>query len=234
VHAPSLLPAAFYDLSRYSFSQIFECPVCAPNSGVTHTSASSLLPTGAPPTNSSSRVHADCLASQTLSARDLQRLALGKEAATLAVSAVIAGMARGPPGVHTRKLSASTSSFSNGLSSMFSTPLTAGIATATSSSATTTTTTFSPCFTSPACTSPGTCRRDFADLGALATQHYVCERERGCADPLYVAEELGTLQATELAECRACARALEAWAVRERERIWRAIPGWFRIEVDIR
>ena len=63
----------------------------------------------------------------------------------------------------------------------------------------------------------------------LATQHYLFDRERGCADPLYVAEELGQLKSAEFSDCAACAHALEAWAARERERLWRAIPDWFRL-----
>lgn len=65
----------------------------------------------------------------------------------------------------------------------------------------------------------------------LATQHYLFDREKGCADPLYVAEELGQLKSAEFeTECKACARSLESWAARERERMWRLIPGWFRLD----
>ena len=67
------------------------------------------------------------------------------------------------------------------------------------------------------------------ELVELATQHYVHERGSGCADPLYVAEELGQLKSAEFSDCGACARALEAWAGRERERLWRTIPDWFRL-----
>lgn len=80
------------------------------------------------------------------------------------------------------------------------------------------------------CTTPGACRRDFAELVALATQHYVCDRERGYSDPLYVAEELGALKSADVSECRACARALEVWAAKERERMWKMIPLWFRLD----
>jgi hypothetical protein len=80
------------------------------------------------------------------------------------------------------------------------------------------------------CTTPGACRRDFAELVVLATQHYVCDRERGHADPLYVAEELGALKSADVSECRACARALEVWAAKERERMWKMIPLWFRLD----
>jgi len=67
----------------------------------------------------------------------------------------------------------------------------------------------------------------------LATQHYLLDRERGSCDPLYVAEELGQLKGTEFSECKACALVLECWASRERERIWKMIPGWFRLEPAI-
>jgi hypothetical protein len=80
------------------------------------------------------------------------------------------------------------------------------------------------------CTTPGACRRDFAELVVLATQHYVCDRERGHADPLYVAEELGALKSADVSECRACARALEVWATKERERMWKMISLWFRLD----
>ncbi|EMD38728.1 hypothetical protein CERSUDRAFT_122314 [Gelatoporia subvermispora B] len=80
------------------------------------------------------------------------------------------------------------------------------------------------------CTSAAACRKDFTELVELATQHYLFDRGPGCCDPLYVAEELGQLKSAEFSECKACARALEAWAARERERIWKAIPGWFRLK----
>lgn len=79
----------------------------------------------------------------------------------------------------------------------------------------------------------------------LATQHYICDRQTGVMDPLYVAEELGGLKSTEMmgeylgvakgegawgGECRSCARSLEVWAARERERMWKMIPFWFRLD----
>lgn len=79
------------------------------------------------------------------------------------------------------------------------------------------------------CHSPVSCRRDFIELVELATQHYLFDRERGHTDPLYVAEELGQLKSSECSECKACAAALECWSMRERERIWRCLPGWFRV-----
>ena len=79
------------------------------------------------------------------------------------------------------------------------------------------------------CVSPAACRRDMCELMELATNHYLFDREKGCSDPLYVAEELGSLKSTEFSECTACARSLEVWANRERERIWKLIPHWFRL-----
>ncbi|KAL4066074.1 hypothetical protein J3A83DRAFT_4262587 [Scleroderma citrinum] len=96
-----------------------------------------------------------------------------------------------------------------------------------------------------------TCKRDFSELVALATQHYLFDHERGCTDPLYVADELGqplydfsqpapadiyghfggSRRGAEQAECQACARALTLWSTRERERMWKMIPLWFRLDV---
>lgn len=81
------------------------------------------------------------------------------------------------------------------------------------------------------CDSAPVCRKDFTELKELATQHYLFDRESGCCDPLYVAEELGQLKSAEFSECKACANALESWACREREKIWKMIPHWFRLEV---
>ena len=75
------------------------------------------------------------------------------------------------------------------------------------------------------------CRKEFSELVQLATQHYIFDREKGCGDPLYVAEELGQLKSAEFSECEACAGALEAWAARERQRIWKLVPSWFRLDV---
>ncbi|KDR80529.1 hypothetical protein GALMADRAFT_240831 [Galerina marginata CBS 339.88] len=173
VNAPSLLPAAFYDLSRYSFSQIFE-----PNED------EPLYRSPPPP---------------SLSAIDTQRLCLGKEISQNAITALIQSMGNGqyirhaqqnhPNHSHLRKVS------SGGI-----------------------------------CVSAAACRKDFTELVDLATQHYLFDRERGCYDPLYVAEELGQLKSAEFSECKACAKSLEAWAAREREKIWKTIPFWFRLE----
>lgn len=174
-NVPSLLPAAFYDISRYTFSQIFE-----------------------PMDDELSRFRG-AAAGGTLSSEDMRRLALGKEASAHAVGAVIHGMGRGPL-AHSRK---GAFSFHPHTSAHH---------------------------TVAVCSTPGACRRDFAELVALATQHYVCDRERGYADPLYVAEELGALKSADVSECRACARALEVWAAKERERMWKMIPLWFRLD----
>ena len=171
-NAPSLLPAAFYDISRYTFIQIFE------------------------PTEDELSRFRGAAAGGTLSSDDMRRLALGKEASAHAVSAVIHAMGRGPL-AHSRKGAFSLHSAHHAVT---------------------------------VCSTPGACRREFAELVALATQHYVCDRERGYADPLYVAEELGALKSADVSECRACARALEVWAAKERERMWKMIPLWFRLD----
>ncbi|KZV61187.1 hypothetical protein PENSPDRAFT_659081 [Peniophora sp. CONT] len=176
INAPSLLPAAFYDLSRFSFSQLFDPPPLSPP----------LSRAASPPPTSAS-----------LSIRDLQRLALGKEAASLAVSALIASLVRGPGAAHARKPSIPPTQPASAHHQHNQT-----------------------------CATPGACHREFAELGTLATRHYVCERGRGHADPLFVADELAAL----LGECGPCARSLDAWAQRERARLWRMLPAWFRVE----
>lgn len=175
VSADSLLPAAFYDLSRHHFAQIFDPDAASPLRPLSPSTA--------------------------LSSAHLQRLALGKEAAQHAVTGLVQHMSAhakpghahaalgdaGPRG-HRRRASGAV------------------------------------------CVSGAACRKDFDELGALATQHYLVDREKGCCDPLYVAEELGGLKSAEFSECKACARALEAWATRERDRLWKLIPAWFRLD----
>ncbi|KAI0342995.1 hypothetical protein BDW22DRAFT_1356551 [Trametopsis cervina] len=172
INAPSLLPVAFYDLSRYHFSQIFETPEDALR-GLS--------------------------GSASLSLQDMQCLVLGKESSQQFVSSLIQSMGSishrdypghqsrrgGPVNTHRRKVS---------------------------------------------CTSAMACRKEFSELVTLATQHYLFDREKGCADPLYVAEELGQLKSAEFSECEACARALELWATKERQRIWKLLPTWFRLD----
>ena len=80
------------------------------------------------------------------------------------------------------------------------------------------------------CVSAAACRKDFSELVELATQHYLFDRERGFCDPLYAAEELGQLKSADLSECKPCARSLEAWAARERQKMWKMIPLWFRLQ----
>lgn len=176
VNAPSLLPSAFYDLSRYHYTQLFEQD---DESGPS-------------------------IAQLPLSNADLQRLALGKEASQHAITTLIRSM-----GSHSHPLLLGHHAHSH-----------------------------------------RSCRRDFSELVALATQHYLFDRERGCTDPLYVAEELGqplydfgqassvddarfgeSRRSVEVSECEACARALAIWTTRERERMWKMIPLWFRLDV---
>lgn len=158
-------------LSRYHFSQIFECPSDEALRGLS--------------------------GSATLSMTDVQCLMLGKEASQQCITTLIQSMGsishREYPNhpihsknAHRRKVS---------------------------------------------CTSAMACRKEFSELVQLATQHYIFDREKGCADPLYVAEELGQLKSAEFSECEACARALEAWACRERQKIWKLVPTWFRLEL---
>ncbi|KAG1899490.1 uncharacterized protein F5891DRAFT_1233197 [Suillus fuscotomentosus] len=156
VNASSLLPSAFYDLSRYHYTQLFEQD---DESGPS-------------------------IAQLPLSNADLQRLALGKEASQHAITTLIRSM-----GSHSHPLLLGHHAHSH-----------------------------------------RSCRRDFSELVALATQHYLFDRERGCTDPLYVAEELGQ-PFVEVSECEACARALGIWTTRERERMWKMIPLWFRLDV---
>lgn len=172
IDAPSLLPAAFYDLSRNSFAQIYE-----PNED------DALYRPNPPP---------------PLSFQDTQRLCLGKEHAQQVITILIQNMGSGHYFRHAQK----TLLLPQGRRSPF------GLI----------------------CVSAAACRKDFAELVTLATQHYLFDRERGHCDPLYVADELGQLKSAEFSECKACANALESWAARERERIWKMIPDWFRLE----
>lgn len=173
MNAPSLLPAAFYELSRYSMAQIFEPTEDEP-----------LYRVPPPP---------------ILLLHDLQRLGLGKEASQHAITTLIQSMGSGQYIRHAQPNALGHSHFrkhsANGV-----------------------------------CVSAAACRKDFSELVDLATQHYLFDRERGCYDPLYVAEELGQLKSAEFSECKACARSLESWAAREREKIWKMIPLWFRLE----
>lgn len=186
VNAPSLLPSAFYDLSRYSFSQIFD-------SGESFEDGAWQCP---------------------LSQIDMQRLSLGKEASQHAITTLIQSL-----GSHARTLMTGPgNAFAH-----YHLPYALGH-------------------------THRTCKRDFSELVTLATQHYLFDHERGCTDPLYVAEELGqslydlsqplgvdrlgsSRRSFEQAECPACAKMLEMWAKKERERMWKMISLWFRLDV---
>lgn len=180
IDAPSLLPAAFYELSKYNFSQIFEPSADNP-------------------------LHPDLIkasTSPTLSIRDTQLLALGKECSQQAITALITSMNtefyrdhNSNPHTHLNSIYAHQRKMSDRV-----------------------------------CVSPAACRKDMGELVELATNHFLFDREKGCADPLYVAEELGSLKSSEFSECKACAKSLESWATKERERIWRSIPHWFRLD----
>ncbi|KAF8159657.1 hypothetical protein B0H34DRAFT_704340 [Crassisporium funariophilum] len=167
----ALLPSAFYDLSRYSFAQIFESTEDDPL----------YRPSAAP----------------GLSACDMQRLCLGKEATQHTITMLIQSMGTGNYIRHAQQHA----------SHHFRKTSSGGV-----------------------CLSAAACRKDFMELVDLATQHYLFDRERGYGDPLYVAEELGQLKSAEFSECKACARSLESWAAREREKMWKMIPTWFRLE----
>ncbi|KAG8215022.1 hypothetical protein J3R82DRAFT_8430 [Butyriboletus roseoflavus] len=186
VNAPSLLPSAFYDLSRYSFSQIFDY--------------------GEP--------FEEGAWQSPLSPIDMQRLSLGKEASQHAITTLIQSL-----GSHARTLMAGPGNTFTHHSYSYSHGHT-----------------------------HKTCKRDFSELVTLATQHYLFDYQRGCRDPLYVAEELGqplydlsqplgtdrlggSRRSLEQAECQACAKTLETWAKKERERMWKMIPLWFRFDV---
>ena len=173
VNAPTLLPSAFYDLSRYHFTQIFEQSSEEPLRSIT--------------------------GSNSMSLSDIQRLTLGKEVSQQSVASLIHSMR----------------SINHHLHSGSSSP-SGGMLNAHRRRA--------------SCTSAMACRKEFSELVQLATQHYLFDREKGCADPLYVAEELGQLKSAEFSECEPCARALESWAARERVRIWKLVPSWFRLD----
>ncbi len=205
IGADDPLPAAFYELSRHSFAQIFEPAPSSP------------LDPRDP--------HCPSSLSHTLSPGDLQRLALGKEAAHHAVTALIQNMehAASDHQSHRRQRSGQHAVATGVLGMPGNGPgLAGGLGMGRGNRN-------APLARRILCVTPAACRKDLTELVELATQHYLFDRERGCADPLYVAEELGQLKSAEFADCAACAHALEAWAARERERLWRAIPEWFRL-----
>jgi hypothetical protein len=190
VCAPSLLPSAFYDLSRYSYSQVFDY-------GESFEEGAWQCP---------------------LSPVDMQRLSLGKEASQHAITTLIQSL-----GSHARAVTLVAgpgNTFAHHHHHSYS----------------------------QGHNTHRACKRDFSELVTLATQHYLFDHQRGCTDPLYVAEELGqplydlsqplgidrlgsSLRSSEQAECQACAKTLETWAKKERERMWKMIPLWFRLDV---
>lgn len=205
INAPCLLPSAFYDLSRYTLKDIFERGTSSERSST----------------------------SRQLSLGDTQKLVLGKETAHMSLTSLIRSMAteaRSNPnythrdGAHlvhppltqpilmrghlSRHRRGDASHGSGSMSLSFR------------------------------CSSPANCWRDVSELVDLATQHYLFDCERGAMDPLYVAEELAMLKGCESSnrnddtetDCKGCARAFEVWAKREREKMWRTIPSWFRLD----
>ena len=248
IGADDLLPAAFYELSRHSFAQIFEPAPGSPlDPRSASTSASSASSTLDPhlstldpraPSLSSAPCTAPSLSpapglAYTLAPGDLQRLALGKEAAQHAVTALIQNMehAASDPHAHRRPRSSvgGAHAVATGVLGLPGLALGAGIGTGLGAGMGRGRNANAGAQRRALCVTPAACRKDLGELVELATQHYLFDRERGCADPLYVAEELGQLKSAEFADCAACACALEAWAARERERLWRAIPDWFRL-----
>ncbi|KAL0568368.1 hypothetical protein V5O48_013614 [Marasmius crinis-equi] len=217
INAPSLLPAAFYDLSRYPFSQIFDPDEDDP----LYVSP----PPDTEPCSSSSSSHS------SLSHLDTQHLCLGKEAAQHTITNMIQAMGNSQSVRNSTHFQATFS-----LSHPLATPNMVNP--------------YAPpghhhhhhnlqhhrrSSSNLICISAAACRKDFNELVDLATQHYIFDRERGCCDPLYVAEELGQLKSSEFSnsdapECKACARNLELWAAKERERIWKVIPVWFGLD----
>ena len=235
IGADELLPSAFYELSRYTFTQIYEPALGEPLDSTPAIAAPAPTSSSASASSSCVSLHPPPAPAHVLSPADMQRLALGKEAATQAVTALIQSME------HASDLTLHRRTRSNPLGPLglapfphphphphpnpahpHAHPMHAPAFPPPPSAP-------SPLARLAPCSTPAACRRDLTELAALAAQHYLIERARGCADPLYVAEELGQLKSAEFADCAACARALEAWAARERERLWRAVPEWFRL-----
>ncbi|KAE9406244.1 hypothetical protein BT96DRAFT_1015017 [Gymnopus androsaceus JB14] len=216
VDAPTLLPSAFFDLSRYTFSQIYEIsihdPLYYPSNYPSQSPESS--PTSPPPPI-------------FLSLSDTQRLSIGKEASQHAITSLILSMSNSQSIRNSGLQMQSAFSLSH--------PLTHGHAPTVSGSHQSSVLTHyhhhRRSSSTAICISAAACRKDFSELVELATKHYLFDRERGYSDPLYMADEIGGLK-SEASECKACAKSLETWAMRERERIWRMIPNWFRLGSD--
>ncbi|KAF9077919.1 hypothetical protein BDP27DRAFT_1207497 [Rhodocollybia butyracea] len=201
VDAPTLLPSAFFDLSRYTFPQIFEPCVEDPlyypyNYSSSHSSPSPHI---------------------CLSLADTQRLCVGKEASQHAITALIQSISNSQSIRNGGLQMQSAFSFSHPLAHGHVPSLSGTMNHLHRRSASTS-----------ICISAAACRKDFSELVDLATKHYLFDRERGYSDPLYMADEIGGLK-SEASECKACAKGLETWAMRERERVWRLIPTWFRL-----
>lgn len=264
IDAPNLLPSAFYDLSRYPLSDIFE-----------HSSLRATAADGASSARPELSLHA-------LSLQDTQKLVLGKEAAHYAVTALIRSMATearsNPVFAHHHQqyhhhhahplANAGGGGHGRGQFAARHRRAESGHV--------------------HRCASPAACWRDVCELVDLATQHYLFDRERGAMDPLYVAAELALLKGSDVlaisgtgpagaagngagavgggvgagggmggaggghgagggagglgglgaeddaygdgGTCKACARAFELWARKERERLWKSVPGWFRLD----
>ena len=241
INAMQLLPSAFYDLSRYELTDIFE------SSSSCHSSSSCIINTSSAAFN---------LASLSLS--DTQKLVLGKESAQYAVTSLIRSMAteaKSNPNLMHNRLDAHFLAHTHN-------PHSPGTARGPLSARHHRTNSMHPSSVDR-CTTPAACWRDVCELVDLATQHYLFDRERGAMDPLYVAEELAMLKSAEGGSaagagrstgvgvggghglagggvgvsvggegggCKACARAFGVWARREREKLWRLIPSWFRLD----
>lgn len=229
IDAPNLLPSAFYDLSRYPLSDIFE-----------HTSSCSDSPYPRPD-----------ISLQSLSLLDTQKLVLGKEAAHYAVTALIRSMAteaRSNPvfahhhnhvNTHPHGPLANT-----GRGGQFA----ARHRRAESGH-------IHRCASPAACWRDVCELVDLATQHYLFDRErgamdplYVAEELamlKG-SDVLSISNTgnapgnagvgaggLGGLGAEgdgDGGTCKACARAFEHWARKERERLWKSIPGWFRLD----
>ena len=222
VNAPCLLPSAFYDLSRYPLSEIFDC---IQDESVAYDEVNSRV---------------------RLSLSDTQKLAVGKEASSAAVLHLIQSLT-----TEGRSSSSHSATPTRGLAARHGQGSVIGRGHRRSDSNT---------GSYGRCVAPAACWRDACELVELATQHYLLERARGAEDPLYVVEELALLKGDSDSSscvsgsrryfnsrtgtgvgldedldddktCRPCARAFGAWAMKERERLWRTIPSWFRLDV---
>ncbi|KAL5537242.1 hypothetical protein ACEPAF_1065 [Sanghuangporus sanghuang] len=229
VNAPSLLPSAFYDLSRYPLSDIFQ--QCQRNS-----SSSDAL-----------TEHPVLSSLAELSLADTQRLALGKEASQCSITALIRSLAtdaRSNPShmqasghTQARRFAARhqhrRSDSTGGGIGRCASPATCWRDVCELVDLATQHYLFDrergasdPLYVAEelgmikgsSIDGPAESRAGRYDFGGPVTSHY--GSGFGTVD-----EDL-----SETGTCRACARAFEIWASRERERLWRAIPGWFRLD----